>query len=181
VLDRTAPKLDIAQPQAGSSVDARNVIVTGATEAGATITVNGRTVVTTPDGTFTDSFSANPGTLEIAVVSRDRAGNETTKKVSAIAQQSGPTGGATLSLAVNPATVRPGQQVVAAILLRDATGPRTGVQVTLSVGVVVIGSALTDNLGSARIGFAAPTTEGDIGVVVLGAGTSGRATLTVTR
>ena len=65
--------------------------------------------------------------------------------------------------------------------LRDASGARVGTLVTLSVGVVNIGSAVTDFSGSARIGFAAPTTEGDIGVVVLGGGASGRATLTVAR
>src|SRR5437762_286072 len=58
VLDRTPPTLTVAQPAAGSTVDAKNIIVSGTTEVGSTITVNGHTVVTAPDGGFTDSFSA---------------------------------------------------------------------------------------------------------------------------
>ena len=47
--------------------------------------------------------------------------------------------------------------------------------------VITIGSAVTDSTGIARISFAAPPNEGDASVVVLAAGTSGRATLTVAK
>src|SRR6267378_1562808 len=60
VLDRTPPTLKIAQPAAGSTVDAKNVVVSGTAEVSSTITVNGRTVVPAADGTFTDSFNATP-------------------------------------------------------------------------------------------------------------------------
>jgi hypothetical protein len=50
----------------------------------------------------------------------------------------------------------------------------------LSVGVVQIGTAVTDGTGTARISFVAPPAEGDVSVVVLGAGSSGRASLTIT-
>src|SRR5437588_300536 len=40
VLDRTPPTLTVAQPAAGSTVDANKVIVSGTTEFGSTITVN---------------------------------------------------------------------------------------------------------------------------------------------
>jgi hypothetical protein len=53
------------------------------------------------------------------------------------------------------------------------------VPVTVSVGIVPIGTTLTDGTGPARISFAAPPTEGDASVVVLAAGASGRASLTV--
>jgi hypothetical protein len=53
--------------------------------------------------------------------------------------------------------------------------------VTLSLGAVPIASGTTDATGTARIGFAAPTTLGEISVVVLGGGASGKATLTVAR
>jgi hypothetical protein len=53
--------------------------------------------------------------------------------------------------------------------------------VTLSVGVVSIGTAVTDALGTARIPFVAPSTEGEVSVVVLAAGSSGRASLTISR
>ena len=87
VLDRTPPTLKIAQPAAGSPVDAKNFVVSGTAEIGSTITVNGRTVVPAPDGTFTDSFSATQGSVPITIVARDRAGNETTEKVTVVAQQ----------------------------------------------------------------------------------------------
>ncbi|MEK7862126.1 MAG: hypothetical protein AAB295_02555, partial [Chloroflexota bacterium] len=55
------------------------------------------------------------------------------------------------------------------------------VRISLSVGVITIGSARTDASGVARIGFAAPPNEGDAAVVVLANGASGRATLTVAK
>ncbi len=179
VLDRTPPTLTIARPQAGSVVDAQNVVVQGKTEAGATVTVNGRTVALAPDGTFADSFTATPGALTLTVVSRDRAGNETTERVSVAASDSVQTSATTLTVTLDRSTARPGQPTLATIALRDASGPRAGVQVTLTVGVVPVGSGITDRNGAALIAFAAPTTEGDIGVVALGGGVSGRATLTV--
>jgi len=179
VLDRTPPALTIVRPQAGSVVDAQSVVVEGKTEPGATVTVNGRTVAPTSTGLFADSFTATPGTLVITVVSRDRAGNEATERVSVAASESVQTSTTTLTVSLDRSSARPGQPTLATIALRDASGPRAGVQVTLSVGVVLVGQGVTDRNGAALIAFAAPTTEGDIGVVALGGGVSGRATLTV--
>ncbi|HYU81794.1 MAG TPA: hypothetical protein VFA31_03550, partial [Candidatus Polarisedimenticolia bacterium] len=39
VLDRTPPTMTVSQPTAGSTVDAKNIVVTGTTEPGSTITV----------------------------------------------------------------------------------------------------------------------------------------------
>jgi RNase P/RNase MRP subunit p29 len=180
-LDRTAPTLVISTPKQNATVDPDNVVVQGTTKIGSTVTVNGRSVIVSPDGAFVDYSTASPGPVEITVVARDRAGNETTQKLSILAERVAAVTGPTLVVALDRTTVRPGQQVVARVLLADRTGALAGVQVTLSVGVVLIGSATTDQSGTAAIGFAAPTTEGDIGVVVLGGGTSGRATLTVSR
>ena len=180
VLDRTPPTLTVAQPAAGSTVDAKNIVVSGTAEAGSTIAVNGRMVVPAPDGTFTDSFSASEGSVAITVVARDRAGNETTQKVTVVAQQVTPTAAtATLTVTLDKATARAGQGVLATIYVVGTTGPRAGVPLTMSVGVVQIGSAVTDGTGTARISFVAPAIEGDVSVVVLGAGTSGRASLTI--
>ena len=178
VLDRTPPALTIVRPQAGSVVDAQSVVVEGKTEVGATVTVNGRTVAPTAEGLFADSFTATPGPLVITVVSRDRAGNEATERVSIVTSES-VTSATTLTVSLDRSSARPGQPTLATIVLRDASGPRAGVQVTLSVGVVLVGQGVTDRNGAALIAFAAPTTEGDIGVVALGGGVSGRATLTV--
>jgi Glucodextranase, domain B len=179
VLDRTPPNVTITRPEPGSTVDAQNVVVAGTTDPGSTITVNGRLVVTAPDGTFTDSFTATPGTLQIAVVSRDRAGNETTEKLTVIAQQTTQIAGVTVTVVLDKPTVKPGQGVLATIYVVGPTGPRPGVPVTLSVGVVTIGTSVTDGTGAARIAFAAPPNEGEASVVVLAAGSSGRASLTI--
>ena len=181
VLDRTPPTLTVAQPAAGSTVDSKNIIVSGTTEVGSTITVNGRMVVPAPDGGFTDSFSASAGSVPITIVARDRAGNETTQKVTVVAQQVTQTATtATLTVTLDKATARAGQGVLATIYVVGTTGPRAGVPVTLSVGVVQIGTGVTDGTGTARISFVAPPAEGDVSVVVLGAGSSGRASLTIT-
>ena len=181
VLDRTPPTLTVAQPAAGSTVDSKNIIVSGTTEVGSTITVNGRMVVPAPDGGFTDSFSASAGSVPITIVARDRAGNETTQKVTVVAQQVTQTATtATVTVTLDKATARAGQGVLATIYVVGTTGPRAGVPVTLSVGVVQIGTGVTDGTGTARISFVAPPAEGDVSVVVLGAGSSGRASLTIT-
>lgn len=179
VLDRTPPTMTVSVPAAGATVDAQNVVVVGTAEPGSTITVNGHIVVTAPDGAFTDSFSATPGSVPITIVARDRAGNETTQKVTIVAQQVTQTAGLTVTVTLDKQAVRPGQGVLATIYVVGATGPRAGLPITLSVGVATIGTAVTDATGTARMSFAAPTVEGDVSVVVLAAGSSGRASLTV--
>jgi hypothetical protein len=179
VLDRTPPTLTVVQPAAGATVEAQNVVVAGTTEPASTITVNGRIVVTTPEGAFTDSFTAPLGSVPITIVARDRAGNETTQRIAVVARQATPAAGLTVTVTLDRATARPAQVVVATVYVSGPTGPRAAVPITLSVGVAQIGTAVTDATGIARLGFAAPATEGDVGVVVLAAGSSGRASLTV--
>ena len=181
VLDRTPPTMTLTQPTTGSTVDAKNIVIVGTTEPGSTITVNGRIVVITPEGAFTDSFSASPGSVPITVVARDRAGNETTQKITVTAQQTTQTVGLTVTVTLDKATAKVGQGVLATVYVVGTTGPRAGVPVTLSVGVASVGTAVTDGAGIARISFIAPPTEGDTSVVVLASGSSGRATLTISR
>lgn len=180
VLDRTPPTVTMEQPAPGITVDSQNIVVAGMTEQGSTITVNGRIVVTTPEGAFRDSFSATPGSVAVTVVARDRAGNETTQKVTVIAQQATQTAGLSITVTVNKATARPGEGLIATVFISGVTGvPRAGVVVTGSVGVTTMGSAVTDATGIARLSFTAPATEGDVSVVILAGGSSGRASLTV--
>ena len=181
VLDRTPPTMTLTQPAPGSTVDAKNVVVAGTTEPGSTITVNGRIVVITPEGAFTDSFSAAPGSLQITVVARDRAGNETTQKVTVTAQQVTQVVGLTVTVTLDKTTARVGQGILATVFVVGTNGPRAGIPVTLTVGVVSAGTAVTDGSGVARIPFVAPSTEGETSVVVLASGSSGRATLTISR
>ena len=111
----------------------------------------------------------------------DRGKASPYRKLNVVAQPQTQAGGLTLTVAMSSTSVRPGQGVFATITLRDANGPRAGVPLTLSLGAVPIASATTDATGIARIGFAAPTTQGEITIVVLGGGASGKATLTVSR
>jgi hypothetical protein len=178
-VDRTPPTLTIARPKANESVDGPNVVVDGTTEPGVSLLINERTVVPNPEGAFSESFTATPGPLPITVVARDKAGNETTTKLTVVVREPAQSAGPALAVNLDRPRVKAGELVNAYVLLSQAGGPRANVLVTLSVGVVTIGSALTDSSGTARFAFAAPTTEGDIGVVVLGGNASGRATLTV--
>ena len=181
VLDRTPPTMAVTQPAPASTVDAKNIVVVGTTEPGSTITVNGHIVVVSPEGAFTDSFSATAGSVPIAVVARDRAGNETTQKLTVTAQQVTQIAGLNVTVLLDKPTAKVGQVVVATVYVFGTTGARPGVLVTLSVGVASIGTAATDATGIAKIPFTAPATEGETSVIALAAGSSGRASLTISR
>jgi hypothetical protein len=182
VLDRQPPTLALSAPAANARVEGPTITVTGTSEPGASITIDGRTVFTAQDGSFTDRFPATPGALTITIVAKDRAGNETTVKTPIVVVA--PTQAVPLSVLVvlDNARVKPGQIVTAQILVTANGQPRANEQVTLSVGVVTIGSARTNSVGMATLGFAAPPNEGEAFVVVLASGgASGRASLTVAR
>ena len=181
VLDRQPPTLAVTKPVSGDTVEGPNVTLQGKAEAGATITVNGRTVVPAQDGSFSDSFTGTPGALTITVVARDRAGNETTVKTPITVKAPTTSAPLTVTVTLDKAKVTPGTIVTAQVLVTANGLPKAGEQVTLSVGVIAIGSATTNASGVAFIGFAAPPNEGDAAVVVLATGASGRATLTVAK
>lgn len=181
VLDRLPPVLTLTRPKAGDIVDGPNVTVEGKTEPYATVTVNDRSVVVGSDGTFSETFTAPFGPVAITVVARDRAGNEARSVATVVARAKALGASLTLFVALDKPVVRPGDPVVATITLSDPSGPRADTTVTLSVGVVPIGTARTDKLGKAAISFAAPPHEAVAQVVVLGGGVFGSATLTVTR
>src|SRR5439155_1113778 len=160
ILDRQPPTLDMIGPVDGATVDGPNVIVQGKAEIGATVTVNGRTIVPGQDGSFSESFTPPVGPVAITVVARDRAGNETTKKSSVTLRA--PIAAATLvTVTLDRAKVRPGEIVSAQIRVTENGIPKVGTLATLSVGVITIGSAATDVFGNTRIAFAAPPNEGD--------------------
>jgi hypothetical protein len=180
ILDRQPPTLDVIGPVNGATVDGPNVVVQGKAEVGATVTVNGRTVVPGQDGSFSETFTPATGPVAITVVARDRAGNETTVK-SNVTLKAVVTSSAVVTVTLDRTKVKPGETVVAQIRVTENGIPKIGTLVTLSVGVFTVGSFATDGSGNARFGFAAPPTEGEAAVFVFAAGTSGRATLTVAR
>ena len=180
ILDRQPPTLDVIGPVNGATVDGPNVVVQGKAEVGATVTVNGRTVVPGQDGSFSETFTPPTGPVAITVVARDRAGNETTVK-SNVTLKAVVTSAAVVTVTLDRTKVKPGETVVAQIRVTENGIPKIGTLVTLSVGVFTVGSFATDGSGNARFGFAAPPNEGEAAVFVFAAGTSGRATLTVAR
>jgi hypothetical protein len=181
VLDRQAPTLTVTRPAPNDVVDGPNVVVSGKAEAGATVIINDRTVVPAQDGSFTDTFTAGPGGMTLAVTARDRAGNETTVKTPITVRSNATVAPLTVGVTLDNTRVKPGQSVLATITVTANGVPKSGELVTLSVGVITIGTATTDATGVARIGFAAPPNEGDASVVVLANGAAGRATLTVAK
>ncbi len=180
-LDRKPPPLTLSRPVNGATVDGPTVFVQGTAEPGATVIVNDRTVVVAQDGSFSDSFTASPGALPITVLARDRAGNETTAKAAVTVKAPATSADLTVQVVLDRTTVKPGATVTAQVVVFTRTGPRADELVTLSVGVITIGSARTNAAGVAQISFAAPPNEGDAAVVVLASSASGRATLTVAR
>jgi hypothetical protein len=181
VLDRTAPTLTLTKPLKDESIEGPNVTVVGVAEPGTTVTVDGRTIALAQDGSFTDTFTATPGAITINVTARDRAGNETSVKTPITVRAPVTIGPLTVAVTLDQTKVKPSAYILAQIRVTANGLPKADEQVTLSVGVITIGSARTNALGIAFIGFAAPPNEGDAAVVVLASTASGRATLTVAK
>jgi hypothetical protein len=180
ILDRQPPTLELLAPTTGATVEGPNVLVQGKTEIGAIVTVNGRFIVPGPDGSFNETFTPPVGPVAITVVAQDRAGNETTAK-SNVTLRAPTSATAVVTVTLDRARVRPGEIVVANIRVTENGTGKANTRVTLSVGLITIGSFATDAFGNARFGFAAPPNEGEAAVFVFALGTSGRATLTVAR
>jgi hypothetical protein len=182
VVDRVAPELKIVRPEPGATVEGE-VIVEGSTEAAADVTVNDRALRPNPDGTFTERIVAPPGPLALTIVARDRAGNETKTELTIIVGEAVvPTAGLVIAVSLDRALVKPGDTVVAEIHAIHDGQLKPDLAFTLQVGVITIGSYRTDASGTARVGFAAPNHEvEDVAVVILGGGTSARASFTVAK
>ncbi len=72
------PKLNIIAPQPGKRVDRGMVLVTGTTDPGSIVNVNGTEVWPDRSGRFSHQAALVPGPNKLTVVSRDRADNPTT-------------------------------------------------------------------------------------------------------
>ena len=182
VFDKTPPPLTLTKPKNGDTIDGANLTVEGKAEPGATVLVNDRNVIVGQDGSFSDTQTVQAGTLPITVIARDRAGNETKAQLS-VTVNGKPTLGAAAQIAVtlSNTTVKPGAFVNATIAVTNAGKPVAGQIVSLQVGVIAIGTAVTDAAGHAAISFAAPPNEGVAQVVVLGPNVSGSATLIIAK
>lgn len=181
VVDKTAPTLTIVRPGSGETVQGETVVVEGKTEPGSRVTVNERVVAAAPDGTFSESFTASAGALAIEIVTRDQAGNETKAKLDIIVRAAPAQAGQRVAISLDRTKVRPGETVIADVTVIENGRPKSNAAVTIFVGVFEVGTSRTSTSGSVKVGFAAPTTEGEIGVVVITSTGSARATLTVAR
>ena len=183
VLDRLAPPLSLTKPKNGDTIDGPNLTVEGKTEPGATVLVNDRSVIVGQDGAFSDAVTVPAGPLAIMVIARDRAGNETKTQLSVTVKAQAAPGAAatTVTVILASATVKPGGFVTANITVLSGAVPVAGLTTSLQVGVISIGTALTDGVGHATISFFAPPNEGIAQVVVLAGNASGSATLTIAK
>ena len=79
IYKETAPTLTFDTPSDGKSFskDDKNALVTGKTDAGVKITVNGLWAITDSSGTFTYTLPLQNGENKITVIATDQAGNET--------------------------------------------------------------------------------------------------------
>jgi hypothetical protein len=101
VDDRTPPFLALGQPQEAAIVTAATVVVTGESERGVTLTVNGAYVPLGEDGSFATEVAAVPGANTIAVNVVDEAGNRTERTRKFVFSPIG-----TVTVALDPATAR---------------------------------------------------------------------------
>ncbi|MGH2799736.1 MAG: Ig-like domain-containing protein [Thermoleophilaceae bacterium] len=182
-LDVTKPPLTISSPAPNADdIVGPNVTVAGKAEPFATVTVNGRRVIVQADGSFRDTLSAPAGALELTIVARDRAGNETQTKLAVSVRDPATAAAVTLQVSLDRTRVVPGGTIIATVLATANDEPLEGVLVTLQVGVTQVAIGLTDGSGRARFSFAAPTQEAeDVSVIALGGGAVGRASFSVVR
>ncbi|MCE5192351.1 MAG: stalk domain-containing protein [Candidatus Cryosericum sp.] len=82
-FDTTSPVLTLTTPRMFDKVYKLPLEVTGRTEPGSTLTVNGTTALVNPDGTFETSIGSLPdGASIVTVTATDAAGNATTRTAS---------------------------------------------------------------------------------------------------
>lgn len=75
--DDTPPFLTIETPAPGVILREASLTVSGESEPGATVTVNGAPAGAAPDGAFSLTIEAEPGDNALTIVATDPAGNET--------------------------------------------------------------------------------------------------------
>jgi len=182
-LDVTKPALTVTNPSADTEdLVGPDVTVAGRSEPFAIVTVNGRRVLVAPDGSFSDTITVPSGSLELTVVARDRAGNETQTRLVVIVRDQATVVPLTLGVTLDRTIVKPGESIIAEVVAMEDGQPRAGLFVTLQVGVITVANGVTDGTGRVRIGFSAPTHEAeDVAVLALGGGAVGRATFSVVR
>lgn len=78
-IKKSKPTLEITTPRDGDEVrgESNSIAVSGKTEDGNTVTINGRIVVMRPDGSFSYDFALGEGETNLQIIATDTAGNQT--------------------------------------------------------------------------------------------------------
>lgn len=74
-VDATAPIITILSPQEGSVTSSGALPITGRTEAGASVSINGTSVAVQPSGEFGGSVPLSEGANAVQIIATDVAGN----------------------------------------------------------------------------------------------------------
>lgn len=77
-IDRAPPPLVVVSPRAGSTVSGGTVRVSGTSEPGASVQVNGEPAAVAADGSFSAELAVPRGLTNVVVHATDAAGNERT-------------------------------------------------------------------------------------------------------
>jgi hypothetical protein len=81
-VDKTPPTLTVSQPVNFQKIQRLPIVVTGKTEVGAAVTVQGAAAIVLADGSFEYSIANSAdGPLTVSILSRDAAGNTTTRTI----------------------------------------------------------------------------------------------------
>ncbi len=80
-IDTTPPILLMNSPADGLTTNSSTVLVSGTTEVGADLVVNGIRLRVAPDGSFAMQLALRPGTTLVTAVAADAAGNSATRSV----------------------------------------------------------------------------------------------------
>jgi hypothetical protein len=83
ILDTEKPKLEVNEPSDGSTTKERRIKITGVTDTGSQVFVNGNQTIVNSDGSFNGDYSLSDGDNNLTIKALDKAGNSTevTRKV----------------------------------------------------------------------------------------------------
>lgn len=128
-VDTTAPSLTITSPTTGITKNTA-VTISGRTDSGVSVTVNGSAVAVGEDGTFSTDLTLTEGSHTLPVIATDAAGNSRTENVSIVVDitpptlsLTSPTEGATVEVAsvTITGTTEPGARVTVNGLVADVS------------------------------------------------------------
>lgn len=80
VFDKTPPKLEIQGPEDGLSRSGKKdivVLISGSTDADASVKINDRVAIVSGDGTFSLNYTLSEGDNALTIIATDKAGNTT--------------------------------------------------------------------------------------------------------